>query len=183
MKTLDTDQDVIQFIQSQHQQIKALFDVVLAAHGDARSKAFFEIRRLMAVHETAEEEIIHPAARRVLADGDAVIRARLAEEKKAKTVLAELEKLDVDSAEFATKMRALKTDVIAHAESEEREELAALANHLEPEQLTRMHKAAQIAESFAPTRPHPGVESQAANLFVGPFASMIDRARDALTKH
>ena len=32
----------------------------------------------------------------------------------------------------------------------------------------------------APTRPHAGVESQVANLTAGPFAAMLDRARDAI---
>jgi hemerythrin superfamily protein len=181
MKTLQNDQDVIGFILGQHQQIKGLLQSVLATRGEARARAFFEARRLMAVHETAEEEIIHPAARRVLDGGEAIVRTRLAEEKKAKEVLAELEKLDVDSVEFESKFTALQRDVLAHAESEEREELSTLAIRLEPEQLTRMRKAAEIAESFAPTRPHPGVESQAANLFAGPFAAMIDRTRDALS--
>lgn len=181
MKTLQNDQDVIGFILGQHQQIKGLLQSVLATHGEARTRAFFEARRLMAVHETAEEEIVHPAARRVLQGGDAIIQARLAEEKKAKEVLAELEKMDPESPLFESKFAALQSAVLAHAESEQREELSALAIHLEPEQLARMAKAAEIAESFAPTRPHPGVESQAANLFAGPFAAMIDRTRDALS--
>src|SRR5262249_46244441 len=125
----------------------------------------------------------HPAARRVLARGDAIVRSRLEEEKKAKEALTALEALDVDSTEFESQFAALRLAVVAHAESEEREELSALALRLEPEQLVRMRKAAEIAESFAPTRPHPGVQSQAANLLVGPFAAMIDRARDAIAPH
>jgi hypothetical protein len=34
---------------------------------------------------------------------------------------------------------------------------------------------------MAPTRPHPGVESAAANILVGPFAAMLDRTRDAIS--
>jgi hypothetical protein len=43
-----------------------------------------------------------------------------------------------------------------------------------------MAMAVQAAEALAPTRPHPGVESAKANLVAGPFASMLDRARDAI---
>lgn len=53
--------DVVDFLVSQHQQIKAMFAETLAASGKAREKAFVELRRLLAVHETAEEEIVHPA--------------------------------------------------------------------------------------------------------------------------
>lgn len=57
----------------------------------------------------------------------------------------------------------------------------AIGNFMEwYEELERMGRAAKLAELIAPTRPHPGVESQSANLLAGPFAVMMDRARDAL---
>lgn len=43
-----------------------------------------------------------------------------------------------------------------------------------------MTKAVQAAEAIAPTRPHAGVESASLNFAVGPFASMLDRARDLI---
>jgi hypothetical protein len=69
-------------------------------------------------------------------------------------------------------------DVLAHAQSEERLEFTALTQQLDPDQLERMRGAVKVAESIAPTRPHPGVESSVGNMLAGPFASMIDRARD-----
>lgn len=174
--------DVVGFLKEQHQQIKAMFSDVIAAKGEARQKAFIALRRLLAVHETAEEEIVHPAARRALPDGEAIVDARLKEENAAKKALTELEKLDVDSAEFDSKFETLKSDVIAHAESEEQDEFARLANVLDQSRLDRMRKAAEFAEKVAPTRPHAGVESATANLLAGPFAAMMDRARDAMAK-
>jgi hemerythrin superfamily protein len=181
MITINSDGDVISFLKGQHAQAKAMFDDVLAATGAEREKAFIRLRRLLAVHETAEEEVVHPAARRVMPDGDAIVNKRIGEENKAKATLAQLEKLDLASAEFETRFRSFKDEVIAHAESEEREEFTMLAGHLDAKRLARMKKAAELAEAVAPTRPHPGVESATANLFVGPFASMMDRARDALS--
>jgi hypothetical protein len=43
-----------------------------------------------------------------------------------------------------------------------------------------MAKAVMAAEAIAPTRPHAGVESAKMNFAAGPFASMLDRARDLL---
>ena len=43
-----------------------------------------------------------------------------------------------------------------------------------------MGHLALLAAAIAPTRPHAGVESQLANLVAGPFAAMLDRARDAI---
>jgi hypothetical protein len=148
--------------------------------GDERQRAFVALRRLRAVHETAEEEIVHPAARRVLPDGPVVVDARLQEENQAKKALAELEAIGVDSTDFLPRFRALQADVLAHAKAEERDEFERLAGELEPESLEHMRNAVKFAESVAPTRPHPGVESSTANMLAGPFASMVDRVRDAL---
>jgi hemerythrin superfamily protein len=172
--------DVVSFLKEQHQQVKALFETVLAAQGEEREKAFYSLRRMLAVHETAEEEIVHPAARRSLADGEQIVNARLQEENEAKKVLAELEKLDCGSIEFETKFRAFQQAVIAHAESEETQEFDRLASVLDQSQLTKMKKAAEVAEAIAPTRPHAGVESAIGNMIAGPFVSMVDRARDAI---
>jgi hemerythrin superfamily protein len=178
---IDSAQDVVAFLKSQHEEIKGLFTQVAAAHGEQRKELFTDLRRLLAVHETAEEEIVHPRAKSELDNGEAVVAARLAEENEAKQVLTELEKLDVDSAEFEQKFANFRQDVIAHAEAEESEEFSQLAAQLDDGQLARMRKAAELAEKTAPTHPHAGVESQAANLAVGPFAAMLDRAKDLIS--
>jgi hemerythrin superfamily protein len=178
---IDTANDVVGFLKQQHEQIKSLFAQVLASSGSEREEAFVDLRRLLAVHETAEEEIVHPRAKHEIANGDAVVDARLKEEHEAKETLAELEKLDVDSPEFETKLRSLQADVIEHAEAEEHQEFDKLGAALDDEQLGRMRKAVELAEKMAPTRPHAGVESAGANMLAGPFAMMMDRAKDAIS--
>ena len=173
--------DVTEFLVNQHEQIKSLFAKTLSGSGKQRQDAFVELRRMLAVHETAEEEIVHPRAKRKIPNGADVVAARLEEEHEAKTVLTELEKLDVDSEEFTTKLTKLRDAVIDHAEHEEQEEFAKLSEELSSDELEKLGRAAALAETIAPTRPHPGVESQIANLMVGPFAAMLDRTRDAIT--
>jgi hemerythrin superfamily protein len=177
---IDSSKDVVEFLKSQHEEIKGLFTQVLAASGEQRAEIFADLRRLLAIHETAEEEVVHPRAKSELADGEAIVSARLEEEHEAKQMLAELEKLDVDSPEFQEKLEAFRDDVIKHAEAEEQEEFSKLAVELDDTQLQRMRRAAELAEKTAPTHPHPGVESKSANLAAGPFAAMLDRAKDLL---
>jgi Hemerythrin HHE cation binding domain len=172
--------DVVDFLVSQHEQIKTMFAETLSANGDARERAFVKLRRLLAVHETVEEEIVHPRAKRKIADGEAVVQQRLGEEHEAKTMLQQLEKLDVDSPEFTRVLTELRDAVLDHAQHEETDEFARLAGELSGDELQKMGRAAKLAEAIAPTRPHPGVESQLANLVAGPFAAMLDRARDAI---
>jgi hemerythrin superfamily protein len=173
--------DVVAFLEEQHEQIEAGFDEVLGTSCEDRNNAFIAMSRLLAVHETAEEEIVHPAARRALSDGGIVVQARLQEENEAKRVLGALEDLDVSSAEFERQFVLLQSMVLRHARAEEEQEFTRLADALDQSRLENMTKAVAVAEKFAPTRPHAGVESATTNMLVGPFASMIDRARDAIS--
>jgi hemerythrin superfamily protein len=178
--TAKTTIDVVDFLVGQHKQINSLFAQTLESSGEQREQAFADLRRLLAVHETAEEEIVHPRAKRKLANGAEVVESRLEEEHEAKTVLGELEKLDVDTSEFTQRLTELWDAVLDHAEHEEKDEFAKLEQDLSSDELAQMGRAAKLAEAIAPTRPHAGVESQIANLVVGPFAAMMDRARDAI---
>jgi hemerythrin superfamily protein len=173
--------DAVAFLVNQHQQIKDLFQRVTESSGEQREEAFTALRRLLAVHETAEEEVVHPRARQELPNGEEVVDARLQEENEAKKTLATLESLDVDSAEFEKLFQELQADVLNHASAEEEQEFGRLADELDQDQLERMRRAVEMAEATAPTRPHPGVESAKANMLAGPFASMLDRARDMLS--
>ena len=73
-------------------------------------------------HETVEEEIVHPRAKRKIANGQHVVSARLEEEHEAKTMLKELEKLDVDSEAFSRQLQELRKAVLDHAKQEERDD-------------------------------------------------------------
>ena len=123
--------------------------------------------------------MVHPRVRRKIDGGDEVVDARLAEEHDAKNALAELEKLDVNTSEFAKALIHLQSAVLEHADKEETEEFP-LLQQLDADELRSLTTAVQMAERIAPTHPHAGVESAFANFAVGPFASLIDRARDAL---
>jgi hemerythrin-like domain-containing protein len=179
---VQTPDEVIAFLKAQHDLIEDMFDEVLhASDPQAREKPFIELRQLLAVHETAEEMVIHPRARGELDNGDAVVDARLHEEHEAKQQLSELEGMDVDSQEFLDALKVFRDAVVEHAEREELEEFDLLQRELAPEELKRMTSAVRAAEAIAPTRPHPGVESAKLNFAVGPFASIVDRARDVIS--
>jgi hemerythrin superfamily protein len=173
--------DVVKFLKGQHNLIKDMFDEVLHASGSkAREKAFIDLRQLLAVHETAEEMVVHPRARREIKDGDSVVDARLEEEHEAKEQLSKLEDMDIASHEFLEALTEFRDTVVDHAEREETQEFDELRRKLPADDLKRMAAAVRAAEAMAPTRPHPGVESAKVNFAAGPFASMLDRARDMI---
>ena len=173
--------DVVKFLKDQHNLIKDMFEEVFSAStDDARRKAFTELRQLLAVHETAEEMVVHPRVRKQVDGGDIIVDARLLEEHEAKEHLSALEAMDISSKEFIDELTLFRGSVLDHAEREELEEFTRLERELDADDLNRMAKAVLAAEAIAPTRPHPGVESAKLNFAVGPFASMLDRARDAI---
>lgn len=139
--------DVVDFLVSQHEKIKSLFAETLSASGKAREKAFVELRRLLAVHETAEEEIVHPRVKRKIAEGVAVVEKRLEEEHEAKTVLKKLEKLDVDSEEFTRQLTELRDAVLDHAEHEENDEFTKLGEELTSDELGGLRNHAPLAKT------------------------------------
>jgi hypothetical protein len=63
------------------------------------------------------------------------------------------------------------------------QEFPALASELSEDELKKMRSMIKKVEAMAPTRPHPGIETATANTLTRPFASMLDRARDALSNH
>ncbi|MGW1559577.1 hemerythrin domain-containing protein [Streptomyces sp. NPDC002144] len=176
------DADVVALLMRRHGDIRNLFDEVEKAGGEERRAAFRRLVRLLAVHETAEEEVVHPFTRTSVPDGEAVVEARLAEEREAKEVLSRLDGMDTDDPKFLPGLDALRKDVMAHARSEERYEFIHIRRSADKARLASMATALRAAEAMAPTHPHPGTESAAKNLTLGPVAAVIDRTRDAVRK-
>lgn len=174
--------DVVDYLRTQHETIRALFAETLdAPDAETRDTAFTRLRTMLAVHETAEEMVVHPRVRRKVAGGRQIVEDRLAEEHDAKELLRDIEDLPRDGAEFTKALIHLQAAVLKHAEAEEELEFTALEAELDNAELDKLADAVAVAERIAPTHPHPGVESAAANFAAGPFASMLDRARDALS--
>ncbi|MEU8360420.1 hemerythrin domain-containing protein [Nonomuraea sp. NPDC048882] len=176
------EHDVIDLLVAQHGRIRDLFDEVERAPADKVGEAFDRLTRLMSVHETAEEEIVHPYARRKLDNGQGVVADRLTEENRAKRMLVALHKAGVDHPRFWDRLAELRTAVTAHARSEERYEFARLRARTSVAERRAMAAAVRAAESLAPSRPHPGTESLTRNLLMGPPAAIMDRARDLIRK-
>ncbi|MFJ4539859.1 hemerythrin domain-containing protein [Streptomyces tibetensis] len=174
--------DVVTLLMQQHNHIRDLFAEVENAAPDDRAETFRRLVRLLAVHETAEEEVVHPAARRLFPDGAQVVDDRLEEERAAKEKLSRLDDMNPEDAGFMPALRELRADVLQHAASEEQYEFPRVRENADGQQLARMATAVRAAEAMAPTRPHPGVETAAENIAVGPMAALVDRTRDAVRK-
>jgi hemerythrin superfamily protein len=172
--------DVIDLLVAQHAMIRDLFDEVEQASAEGREEAFTRLVRLLAVHETAEEEIVHPYARRKIDGGDGVVDDRLAEENEAKELLTRMDQAGPAAPGFLQDLSTLRTAVEAHARSEERYEFTQLRAHTSETERRAMATGVKAAEAMAPTHPHPGIESATKNLLMGTPIAMMDRVRDVI---
>ena len=178
---IQSPDEVVAFLKAQHNLIEDMFDqVLLATDPQAREKPFVDLRQLLAVHETAEEMVVHPRVRREVDAIDSIVDARLEEEHEAKELLSRIEKIDITSQQFIDELTKLRDAVLDHAQHEEKYEFPKLQEELDADELKRLTTAVRAAEAIAPTRPHAGVESAMLNFAVGPFASMVDRVRDLI---
>lgn len=172
--------DVIRVLLQQHARIRELFADVKSATGTHKEQAFDELRALLAVHETAEEMVLRPVSEDVAGKG--VAQARNKEEEEATKVLSKLEDLDCASAEFDTLLAKFEKSVDHHAEQEETLEFPAILSSCDADKRQTLGSRILTVEKIAPTHPHESTAgSTGAQWMVGPFASLVDRAKDALS--
>jgi len=173
--------DVTTMLEKQHVQVKQLFARIGDGKTPTAADDFCELRRMLAVHETAEEMVVYPALRKLGDEGERIAKERLAEEDKAKQVLHDLEQIGVHEPAFAAKIAEFEQAVVAHAEAEEQQVFPRLREAASADTLTTMGKALLRAEEAAPTHPHPHAPNTAVgNLVGGPVLAMVDKVRDAL---
>jgi hypothetical protein len=171
--------DAVELLLRQHQEIRRLFLEVEGNAGEVRAEAFARLRRFLAMHETVEQEIIHPLVRRRI--GDQVIDARLEEENQGKRVLGELEEIGPASPEFAPLFASFHAAVLQLAEYEEQQEFPGLRTRSNAERHA-MAVGITAAEATAMDRIFPGVESMPGKMLLGPFAAVSYRIGDLVRK-
>jgi hemerythrin superfamily protein len=171
--------DVITILLEQHRRIRVLFTHVKHAEGGRKQQVFDELRILLVAHEVAEEMVLRPVSCQDA--GAAVADARNQEEREATRMLTVLEAMGVSDAEFDRMFTEFEQVVLDHAEREEQEEFPPVRARESLSTLVGMGTVLRAAEKTAPTHPHPSTAgSPIAQWMVGPWASVIDRARDAI---
>jgi Hemerythrin HHE cation binding domain len=171
MASHDTD-DVVDVVLEDHQRIRELFSEFEAAKPDQRTPLWETIVRTLAVHETAEEEIVHPQVRRDVDGGSDIVAARRREEDAAKKALARLEKIGANEPSFEPEFTAFRHDVLRHADREEHDELPQLRASVAIEKRKNLASVFSAAKAMAPTHAHKAApESAVGNVIIGPFVA------------
>jgi hemerythrin superfamily protein len=178
--TVNSPGKVVDLLQEDHEQVKALFGRLTSTPPEGRQDLFCHLVTELVRHEVAEEVVVYPAIRSDAPDGSAEVKPRLREQSEAEEKLAKMEKLDATTPEFAAELAELKSAVLAHAQAEE-ENIFPLLRALEgDDKLMEMGAKYERAKASAPTHPHPHApDTPPANKILGPVAALFDRARDA----
>ena len=128
-----------------------------------------------------EEQFVYPLVRAKVDGGDDLVDHGIEEHQEVKRLLAEIEKLDAGSAEFTSKMDKVMSSVREHVQEEEGDVLPKLRESTSAETLEKLGSVVESAKKVVPTHPHPLVPGTAtAQLLAGPWATMVDKARDLL---
>jgi hemerythrin superfamily protein len=151
--------DVTAVIAPQHEHVKELLDRVLQGTGQDRAEAFHTLRLTLAIHETAEEQAIHPQAQRQLGPQDRAATDRVAEEQTAGQTIGELEILDVDSEQFDYTFGHLAASVVDHATAEEDDEWPALRQISDVTIIDAMVEQMNAVPALAEDPAAPGIDA------------------------
>ena len=177
--TTGTATDLIELLLEDHRAAEALLRQV-GQPGRDQAEVFHDIVHDLVGHEVAEEEIVYPAVRSSVDGGEALAEARIAEQQEAEELMAQMEKMDTDSDEFAQSLRRLRDEALTHAKSEEAEVFPRLRDALSPERRSQLGAAYKGAKATAPTHPHPHApNTPPGNVAAGSIAAVADRVRDA----
>ncbi|WP_137122275.1 cytochrome P450 [Segeticoccus rhizosphaerae] len=124
--TMSSHADLVAAVTAQHGQIAQLISRTAQSEGETRREAFEALRRLMALHEAAEQATIHPLVTASNGEGSEVGQERVEEEDEASNLMERLESFDVTSYEFTIQVQLLEEAVTFHANAEETRELPRL---------------------------------------------------------
>jgi Hemerythrin HHE cation binding domain len=172
--------NVIDVLVEQHHQIKDMLLDVAEARGDEKEELFQDIVKVLAVHETAEEHIVHPMARPTV--GDSMVDERLSEEEQIQHALVELYELGTTHAGFDRRVRELADAFGEHAGKEQTEEFAVLREKEDPAELRRMGDAVVAMEAKIMGERARLSEAGRVHGYYGPPVAVFNRAREALAE-
>jgi hypothetical protein len=177
-------QEVVALLSSQHEQIRELFDGALEADADGRRQSFAELRYAVAMHESADYVVIHPRLRQVIGGSADLIDALMLEELAIERALGDLEGIPLQTDHFRVELARLRDMIAEHIRHEDADEFP-LLNQLDPLEGRRLARAVQTLSGLAISGsegeyPHADLAPGSPNMMVGPFAAILDRARQFL---
>jgi hemerythrin superfamily protein len=161
--------DALAVLIRDHKDVDELFEQFDRSDDAFDGGLISRIVEALSVHTAVEEQIVYPAMRAALPDGEAKVRDAIADHQRVTKMLAELTELAPLDPAVPAKVQTLAKDVRAHVAEEESDLFPRLAEALDAATLQDMGRAIEKARTTAPeTPPNDRV------------AGAVDRVRDLL---
>jgi hemerythrin superfamily protein len=177
--------DAIAVLVRDHREVDELFerfdlyDDTIAVK--TKRELLMQITRALSVHAAVEEEVLYPAMRGALPDGDHVVQQALSDHQQVKQTLATIEAKDPGDPAVPSHVKALAAQVRAHVREEEQDLFPRLEVAIDRATLQAMGAQIEKLRKIAPTRPHPEApNTPPANVVVGAVAGVVDRVLDMI---
>ena len=118
--------DALQLLKAEHRDVRTMFrlyDKLAEARGegDERMLLASQICVALTLHMQLEEEILYPAARRVLSSREDIVDAAYVEHACAKSLVAQVKTMTSDQPLFDARVKVLGEYVAHHIREEENE--------------------------------------------------------------
>src|SRR5687767_10663323 len=114
--------DAITLLTRDHRRVERLFGRVRNERtADRKRDAQIEVTREISAHSEAEEQVLYPAVRKFLPDGNRLADEALKEHHNVKESLAALDAVDPTAADYDERVRVVSLDVRNHVKEEESE--------------------------------------------------------------
>ncbi len=183
MSETTTQPDAIQLLTTDHAEVEQMFVQAEAAPaGETRDRLVEGIVRELSVHAAIEEQVLYPAMRTALPDGETLVQEAIEEHQQVKETLSAIERAGTPD-ELDPLLVQLIGNVRHHVEEEETELFPKLRASFGSDELQEMGGKLAAAKKLAPTHPHPNApNTPPGNVVGGAAAALIDKARDALRK-
>ena len=175
--------DAIELLQSDHAEVEQMFvQIESMPESDSRTELIQGVIRELSVHAAIEEQVLYPAVREALPDGEALVQEAIDEHQQVKETLAAIERADAPT-ERDQLLVTVMSNVRHHVEEEETELFTKLRTSIGASELQEMGGKLAAAKKLAPTHPHPNApNTPPGNIVGGVAAAAIDKARDALKR-
>jgi iron-sulfur cluster repair protein YtfE (RIC family) len=172
--------DIIKLLTEDHAEVSQLFGrFSRSSKPESQDQLAKEIIHELSVHAAVEETFVYPLLRAKVEAGGELADRSIHEHQEMKRLLSDIEKLDATKAESSRMMDKLSSEVRRHVAEEEREVLPKLRQATDAGLRDKVGSVVEKAKSVVPTHPHPMVPGNAvAQLLAGPWASLVDHARD-----
>ena len=169
-----------------HVTLNALLEELGATSGVDQDEVLLRIYRLVFPHAFAEEAVLWPVMRRVLADGEELTLEVEREHQEVNELVERLDTMTHDDVERDAVLDRLVEVLREDVRDEEDELFPRLQERVSANQLRALGIAWEVLRRTAPTRAHPIVARRPpGNALAALPLSVIDRVRDAvdLTAH